>query len=892
MRIFFIIICLIIFTNCNAQKYAHKWYTQASTTSTKYINFLTSPASNFTFTTTTGLVLNNTYCDYYTGNLRFMASGAGISDSNGQGLPNALVTNIYTGNFSYSKHQTMFLPNLYDSTLVYFIYDSMQTWGPSPGGSILSNQLSTKKIGVLSTTLNGGLGDYIPNSTKRFLLSTSNHKAATRVCKDYWLITHGLNNDTFYACYINNLGVQAPIKSLIPNSVRTTGFDEYITGQMKFSPNGLYLTNAYFGSLFTNTPDSGKLMVLSFNKNTGQLSHFFTDSSIKWCIGTSFSPDNSKLYIATPNQVYQYNMSLSNASAIKASKTLIHTAVSINSPPALYRYFTYMSNAPDGKLYILHSGGDTLSVINNPNALGPLCNFQFQSPLFLGEPGSGFNLPPNTVENFLVPSNDSAVLYYYNCKGLDSISLKHPTMMDTCTFAWNFGDAASGVNNTSTLRNATHIFTNAGSYIVRLIATSACGPDTIYKTIVVDSVPALSINPPSLASCVQLNTFTATASGALAYQWWPASANLSCSTCASPTIQANASSTYTVVGTSFNGCTDTATLPILIAPFSAAILNVADSICVSNNYQATAAILGTGLQWQWLMGDGAVYNNINPLVHTFAPGTYTVQLQVADTIGCADTISKTVFVDYYNKAGFTLSDSMLCIGNALLISDTLLNNANYYYTLGDGSVINNKHNFFYSYDAAGTYTITQNVTNILCPATSATKNIQMQNPPNANLGADIKICNDASKVYTLQPQGFADSYLWQDGITTTKTFTTNKLGTYFVTLTNQACSAADTIQLLNDCYLIAPNAFSPNGDGQNDYWLPLDALSSGVQQYQLNIFNRWGELIFATSNINSRGWDGYYGGKPQPMETYIYQINVTYTNGQVEKKVGNFILVR
>jgi len=59
-----------------------------------------------------------------------------------------------------------------------------------------------------------------------------------------------------------------------------------------------------------------------------------------------------------------------------------------------------------------------------------------------------------------------------------------------------------------------------------------------------------------------------------------------------------------------------------------------------------------------------------------------------------------------------------------------------------------------------------------------------------------------------------------------------------------------------------PNAFTPNGDGENDYFFPRQLLAQRVTQFHMQIFNRWGELIFGTRKINGRGWDGKFNEKP------------------------------
>jgi len=79
-----------------------------------------------------------------------------------------------------------------------------------------------------------------------------------------------------------------------------------------------------------------------------------------------------------------------------------------------------------------------------------------------------------------------------------------------------------------------------------------------------------------------------------------------------------------------------------------------------------------------------------------------------------------------------------------------------------------------------------------------------------------------------------------------------------------------------------PTAFSPNGDGINDSWGPVGVLQ-GVKGYELLIFNRWGEILFQTKDVNAT-WDGTYMGDPVPEG--FYQYNMRYTDYFVTKWIN------
>ena len=89
-----------------------------------------------------------------------------------------------------------------------------------------------------------------------------------------------------------------------------------------------------------------------------------------------------------------------------------------------------------------------------------------------------------------------------------------------------------------------------------------------------------------------------------------------------------------------------------------------------------------------------------------------------------------------------------------------------------------------------------------------------------------------------------------------------------------------------------PNAFSPNGDGINDYFLPRPLLARGLVSFTMTIYNRWGQVIFESGNTEGRGWDGKLNGLEQPEGVYVYLIEATFKDGQMEKHQGNVTLLR
>ena len=140
----------------------------------------------------------------------------------------------------------------------------------------------------------------------------------------------------------------------------------------------------------------------------------------------------------------------------------------------------------------------------------------------------------------------------------------------------------------------------------------------------------------------------------------------------------------------------------------------------------------------------------------------------------------------------------------------------------------------------------------------------------------------------------AEFYYWNTG-ETSETIVIDSMGNYSVELTSfEGCKSTDTVQILwSGTPFYLPNAFTPNGDGLNDSFKAIPRYDY-VNKYHLNIYNRWGQRIYETTDINS-GWDGSYKGSPCIIGAYVYHIVYEEFGQQpVESKVveGTVVLVR
>jgi gliding motility-associated-like protein len=138
------------------------------------------------------------------------------------------------------------------------------------------------------------------------------------------------------------------------------------------------------------------------------------------------------------------------------------------------------------------------------------------------------------------------------------------------------------------------------------------------------------------------------------------------------------------------------------------------------------------------------------------------------------------------------------------------------------------------------------------------------------------------------------SYSWSNGAT--GSFITGLAsGSYSVIATDQnGCASSIQVTVLCDstiaiCELSTPNAFTPDGDGINDKFCPLTNCT--LEDYEFSIYNRWGELIFKTSNQTDK-WDGKFKGSACSVGVYVYAISYKFPSQQTKNAYGNITLLR
>ncbi|MBS1654148.1 MAG: gliding motility-associated C-terminal domain-containing protein, partial [Bacteroidetes bacterium] len=104
------------------------------------------------------------------------------------------------------------------------------------------------------------------------------------------------------------------------------------------------------------------------------------------------------------------------------------------------------------------------------------------------------------------------------------------------------------------------------------------------------------------------------------------------------------------------------------------------------------------------------------------------------------------------------------------------------------------------------------------------------------------------------------------------------------------CSISDdfTVVVLKDAMVMTPSAFTPNGDGLNDFFGPIGKVPDG---YTMHIYNRYGQLVFRSNSIDYK-WNGRFNGKPEPSGVFVYLITYKDLQNQPKQQKGTLVLIR
>lgn len=292
----------------------------------------------------------------------------------------------------------------------------------------------------------------------------------------------------------------------------------------------------------------------------------------------------------------------------------------------------------------------------------------------------------------------------------------------------------------------------------------------------------------------------------------------------------------------------------------------------------------------WGFCDGNISAAQNP-THVFASGgSCLVSFAITDqNLGCSDTTEMTIFIHENVVAAFD-ADDPACEDVQVNFTDVSAGTpASWLWTFLDATISTDQNPSFLFPDA-GTFQVQLSVVDSFCGTDVITQDIDVLPRPFFYLGNDTFLCR--SEEITLSAYPGADSYLWSTGATSATIVSTNVPDTVWANAIVDGCPYTDSLiineQTLDCSFAVVPSGFSPNGDSKNDF---LNVLTKRVSEYELIIFNRWGQEVYRGTS-NDFGWDGYFKDEPQDLGVFGYVLKWTNLSGQSFVENGSITLVR
>lgn len=358
--------------------------------------------------------------------------------------------------------------------------------------------------------------------------------------------------------------------------------------------------------------------------------------------------------------------------------------------------------------------------------------------------------------------------------------------------------------------------------------------DEVVVSVQADPQPDLG---PDIEACMGDGvTLDGTFPGADSYTWQDGSTAASFS----PAV----SGTYWVE-VDINGCTGRDSVDVDLIPGPVVDLGPGQTRCAGERTMLNAFNAGATYLWQ----DGST----GPSFEVTTGGNYSVTA----TIGICSATDNVTFIYHPLPVVSLGADTTLCADTALTFNVYRPGGS---YLWQDGTTMTEL-----TTSAAGTYWV--RVTENGCSTTDSME-LGIIDLPEVDLGPDFLLCIGTTEV--LDASGPDYSYAWTDGSDEAR-FTVTGPGLYGVTVSNSCGAASDSVYAVQDycdCPVYAPNAFSPNGDGINEGFVPW--FDCPATDYVLRIYDRWGSILWET-DVPGKAWESE---ESDPTGVYMWTLEM------------------
>jgi gliding motility-associated-like protein len=319
--------------------------------------------------------------------------------------------------------------------------------------------------------------------------------------------------------------------------------------------------------------------------------------------------------------------------------------------------------------------------------------------------------------------------------------------------------------------------------------------------------------------------------------------------------------------------------------------------CKDNNVQFINNSRG-GFNYRWEFGTGIQSTEFTPFYTYPDTGTYTVKLVVNPGTTCPDSIVRLVKIYPTFDTRFT-DTGTYCPGLPISFIDSTKSTVKpitqWLWDFGDGST-SQLQNPVYTWPRGGTYNVRLATANARgCRDTFISRVVVQDFTPYAG---DDTVIVKGERIYFAAQGG--TTYNWIPGTLLTDTTISNPIGYYADTgryqyivyvKSSYGCTGTDTInvRVVDNVSFVLPNAFSPNGDGLNDYFRPRAVGYRNMKYFR--VYNRWGEEVYFGESLES-GWNGAYKGMAAPVGVYFWHLVYVDRFGNEGFMKGDVTLIR
>lgn len=475
------------------------------------------------------------------------------------------------------------------------------------------------------------------------------------------------------------------------------------------------------------------------------------------------------------------------------------------------------------------------------------------------------------------------------------------------TRIWDFGDG-----NSSTDLNPVHTYATPGVYNVSLMLVNSNGCEdtlTVPITIYPLPVPDFSSNVVCYGTQTDFTDQSTVSTGNIASWAWDFEGN-GTSALQNPGFVFPNPGTYQVqlVAGSDQGCLDSITQTVEIWPNPAVDFEWSQT-CIGDSMDftdLTDPLVGNLVSWDWDFGDGGTSNATNPSHFYTQVNVYDVTLTVMTDNGCMSSITLPVEVTPSPVVPIPVPDT-ICRGESAEIRALVPAGVrvDWYYDQTSTRPFWTGVKYQTQPLAFSQQFFMQAITDQGCKSPMVGNWIKVWNPPSVSMEVEreleIPTALAEFTVFNVFTSTSISSYFWDfgDGFTSGQMNPVHQYaeaGTYTVTLLvvdENGCEAfyefPEWINVSQHIQMFIPNAFSPNGDGLNDEFFLSSRL---ITDFEIQIFDRWGKLMFGSEDMNFR-WNGKdTGGEDAPEGVYAYKIQATGYDGKAIVRSGTITLMR